>query len=71
MDAELPWFFNDAELELGMPSNFLPLLTGVSSASREAVDRRCDAVRQACERVRGGGPSDAPHTHTHAPRVTP
>jgi hypothetical protein len=46
-DAELTWFFNEAEIAIDMPSNFLGLLTGVLPTSLEAVERRAEAMHSA------------------------
>ncbi len=47
-EAELRWFFNEAEGELEMPSNyFCGLLAGASPTSMDAVERRMEAQHAA------------------------
>jgi hypothetical protein len=47
-EAELRWFFNEAEGEIDTPSNFCALVAGgVSPTSAEAVERRMEAQHAA------------------------
>jgi hypothetical protein len=46
-EAELRWFFNEAEAEIDTPSNFCALLAGASPTSAEAVERRMEAQHAA------------------------
>jgi hypothetical protein len=46
-DAELRWFFNEAESAIDMPSNFLGVVAGVSAACIEAVEQRQEAMHAA------------------------
>jgi len=46
-EAELRWFFNEAEAEIDMQSNFCGLLAGISPTSMEAVERRMEAQHAA------------------------
>lgn len=46
-EAELRWFFNEAEAEIDQPSNFCGILAGVSPTSMEAVERRMEAQHAA------------------------
>ena len=46
-DAELTWFFNEAEIAMDQPSNFCALLAGASPTSLEEVERRAEAVHAA------------------------
>ena len=61
-DAELTWFFNEAEIAMDQPSNFCALLAGASPMSFEHVERRAEAVhaarkiQESLERLR---PTDA------------
>ena len=46
-EAELRWFFNEAESEIDVPSNICAHLWGVSPTSAEAVERRMEAQHAA------------------------
>jgi hypothetical protein len=46
-DAELTWFFNEAETAIDLPSNFQGLLSGASPTSLEQVERRAEAMHAA------------------------
>jgi hypothetical protein len=46
-DAELTWFFNEAETAIDQPSNFQGLLAGASPTSLEEVERRAEAMHAA------------------------
>jgi hypothetical protein len=47
-DAELRWFFNEAESAIDMPSNFQALIAGVTPpTSLEAVEQRQEAMHSA------------------------
>jgi hypothetical protein len=46
-DAELTWFFNEAETAIEQPSNFQALLGGVSPTTLEQVERRAEAMHAA------------------------
>jgi hypothetical protein len=46
-EAELRWFFNEAESEIDTPSNFCVHLAGASPTSAEAVERRMEAQHAA------------------------
>jgi hypothetical protein len=45
--AELTWFFNEAESAIDLPSNFVGLLTGASASSLQEVERRAEAMHSA------------------------
>ena len=45
--AELTWFFNEAESAIDLPSNFLGLLTGGSTSSLQEVEQRAEAMHSA------------------------
>jgi hypothetical protein len=52
-EAELRWFFNEAEAEIDQPSNFCALLAGAPSpTSADAVERRMEA-RHAAGKING------------------
>lgn len=46
-EAELRWFFNEAEAEIDIPSNYCPLLAGVRRTTEEEVERRIEAQHSA------------------------
>jgi hypothetical protein len=46
-DAELTWFFNEAEMEIDQPSNLQGLIAGVSPTSLQAVEQRAEAIHAA------------------------
>ncbi|HTQ41360.1 MAG TPA: hypothetical protein VMI75_01295 [Polyangiaceae bacterium] len=46
-EAELRWFFNEAESEIDVPSNICAHLWGISPTSAEAVERRIEAQHAA------------------------
>ncbi len=46
-EAELRWFFNEAESEIDVPSNICAHLWGVSPTSADAVERRIEAQHAA------------------------
>ncbi|HEX8789312.1 MAG TPA: hypothetical protein VF765_00065 [Polyangiaceae bacterium] len=46
-EAELRWFFNEAEGEIDMPSNHLSFLAGVRRTTEEEVERRIEAQHAA------------------------
>ena len=46
-EAELRWFFNEAEEEIEQPSNFCAMLAGASPTSMDAVERRMEAQHAA------------------------
>ncbi len=46
-EAELRWFFNEAEAEIDMPSNHCSLLAGVRRPTEEEVERRLEAQHAA------------------------
>ncbi|HVN35590.1 MAG TPA: hypothetical protein VMU96_10095 [Casimicrobiaceae bacterium] len=46
-EAELRWFFNEAEAEIDMPSNYCSLLAGVRRTTEEEVERRIEAQHAA------------------------
>ncbi len=46
-EAELRWFFNEAETEIDMPSNHCSLLAGVRRTTEEEVERRLEAQHAA------------------------
>jgi len=46
-EAELRWFFNEAESEIDVPSNICAHLWGVSPTSADAVERRLEAQHAA------------------------
>ena len=46
-EAELRWFFNEAEIAADLPSNFQALLAGASPTSLESVERRAEAMHAA------------------------
>jgi hypothetical protein len=46
-DAELRWFFNEAEAACEQPSNFGRLLGGISPTSLSAVEDRAEAMHSA------------------------
>lgn len=46
-EAELRWFFNEAEAEIDMPSNHLSFLAGVRRTTEEEVERRIEAQHAA------------------------
>ena len=46
-DAELRWFFNEAEAACEQPSNFCRLLGGISPTSLSAVEARAEAMHAA------------------------
>jgi hypothetical protein len=46
-EAELTWFFNQAEVAVSQPTNFQALLAGASPTSLEAVERRAEAMHAA------------------------
>ncbi|HEY3817674.1 MAG TPA: hypothetical protein VGL81_10905 [Polyangiaceae bacterium] len=46
-DAELRWFFNEAESEADVPSNYCMLLAGVSPGGVEEFERRAEALHAA------------------------
>lgn len=52
-DAELRWFFNEAEIAIDQPSNFRALLVGASPASLAAMERRAEAIHSA-RKIRDG-----------------
>ena len=58
-EAELKWFFNEAETAIEQPSNFQGLVAGCSPTSLEEVERRAEAIhaaqRSAAQRSRGTG----------------
>ena len=47
VDAELRWFFNEAEAACEQPSNFGRLLGGISPTSLSAVEERAEAMHAA------------------------
>ncbi|HEY5240240.1 MAG TPA: hypothetical protein VIJ22_02195 [Polyangiaceae bacterium] len=49
-EAELHWFFNEAESAIEEPSNFTALLSDLGPSSLEAVERRAEA-RHAAEKI--------------------
>jgi hypothetical protein len=51
-EAELRWFFNEAEAEIDQPSNFCALLAGASPTSLDEVERRMEA-RHAAGKING------------------
>ena len=46
-EAELTWFFNEAETAIEQPSNFQGLIAGCSPTSLEEVERRAEAIHAA------------------------
>lgn len=46
-EAELTWFFNEAESAIDVPSNYVLLLEGRSATSLEEVERRIEALHAA------------------------
>src|SRR5579859_2977230 len=46
-DAELTWFFNEAQSAVDTPSNFSGLFSGTSATSMEEVERRAEAMHAA------------------------
>jgi hypothetical protein len=46
-EAELRWFFNEAEAEIDMQSNYCSLLAGVRRTTEEEVERRIEAQHAA------------------------
>jgi hypothetical protein len=46
-NAELTWWFNEAESAIDQRSNFLGLLTGASLTCVEAVEQRAEAMHAA------------------------
>jgi hypothetical protein len=46
-DAELSWFFNEAEMAIDVPSNYCMLLAGRSATSLEEQERRIEALHAA------------------------
>ena len=46
-EAELTWFFNEAETAIEQPSNFQGLVAGCSPTSLEEVERRAEAIHAA------------------------
>jgi hypothetical protein len=46
-DAELTWFFNEAEIAIDQPSNFHALVAGASRTSLEQLERRAEAMHAA------------------------
>jgi hypothetical protein len=46
-EAELKWFFNEAETAIEQPSNFQGLVAGCSPTSLEEVERRAEAIHAA------------------------
>ncbi len=46
-EAELHWFFNEAESEIDMPSNHCSFLAGVRRTTEEEVERRLEAQHAA------------------------
>jgi hypothetical protein len=46
-DAELTWFFNEAETAIDQPSNFQGLIGGAPPTSLEEVERRAEAMHAA------------------------
>jgi hypothetical protein len=46
-EAELGWFFNEAETAIDQPSNYQAAIAGVSPTSNEAVERRAEAIHAA------------------------
>jgi hypothetical protein len=61
-EAELRWFFNEAEAAVEMPSNYQGLIAGASPTSMDAVERRLEAMhaaRKISERLQGLRATDA------------
>lgn len=61
-DAELTWFFNEAEIAIEQPSNFQGLIAGASVTSLPEVERRAEAMhaaRKIEERLKRLLPTDA------------
>jgi hypothetical protein len=46
-EAELRWFFNEAESTIDLPSNFQGLIAGASPGSLDDVERRAEAMHSA------------------------
>jgi hypothetical protein len=46
-EAELRWFFNEAEAEIDQPSNYCSLLAGVRRTTEDEVERRIEAQHAA------------------------
>jgi hypothetical protein len=46
-EAELHWFFNEAEVLIGVPSNFMAILSGRHATTIEEADNRANAVHVA------------------------
>jgi hypothetical protein len=46
-EAELTWFFNEAESAIDLPSNYCGLIAGVAPTSLEEVERRAEALHAA------------------------
>jgi hypothetical protein len=45
--AELEWFFNQAEIDIDLPSNYQALIGGACPSSVQEVERRAEAIHAA------------------------